>query len=119
MCIKQGAPPSGILYIAYTLDIITMYNNNFNPEPLLYLVHLLMHADDILLLATTKLLAVQKLRALILYCKSNYIKLQLAKCAILCVNSDDADDHLSITVDGVVLDNKNEEIAMNEKTQRK
>ena len=108
--IKQGAPPSGILYIAYTLDIITMYNNKFNPEPLLYLVHLLMHADDILLLATTKLLAVQKLRALILYCKSNYIKLQLAKCAILCVNSDDADDHLPITVDGVVLENKKEEV---------
>ena len=108
--IKQGAPPSGILYIAYTLDIITMYNNEFNPEPLLYLVHLPMHVDDILLLATSKSLAIQKLRALITYCQRNYIKLQLAKCAVLCVNSSEIDDHLPITVDGVVLENKKEEV---------
>ena len=108
--IKQGAPPSGILYIAYTLDIIKMYNNEFNPEPLLRLVHLLMHADDILLLATSKSLAIQKLCALMTYCKSNFIKLQLAKCAVLCVNSADINDHLPITVDGVVLENKKEEV---------
>ena len=74
------------------------------------MVHLLMHADDILLLATSKSLAIQKLCALMTYCKSNFIKLQLAKCAVLCVNSADINDHLPITVDGVVLENKKEEV---------
>ena len=69
-----------------------------------------MLVDDILLLATSKSLAIQKLCALITYCKKNYIKLQLAKCAVLCVNSTDINDHLPITVDGVVLEYKKEEV---------
>ena len=72
--IKQGAPPSGILYIAYTLDIINMYSNEFHPEALINIFHLLMHADDILLLATTRTLAIRKLRSLMKYCTDNFIK---------------------------------------------
>ena len=47
--VKQGAPPWGILYIAYTMGIIDMYKNSFNPEPLIWIYHLLIHADDTLM----------------------------------------------------------------------
>ena len=103
--IKQGGPPSGVLYIAYTLGIIDLYNNQFNLEPLIASIHLLMHADDILMLATSKLLAVDKLRSLITYCKNNYIRLQLTKCAFMCVNSKDPHDHEPIIIDDLTLNN--------------
>ena len=35
--VKQGGPPSGLLYIAYTLDLIDIYENKFHPEPLIYI----------------------------------------------------------------------------------
>ena len=108
--IKQGAPPSGILYIAYTLDIIGIYDNEFHPEPLIFILHLLMHADDILLLATTRALAIQKLKCLMKYSKPNYIKLQLKKCALLCINSNDEEDNMPITIDDVILECKKEEV---------
>ena len=59
-----------------------------------------MHADDILLLATQRCLAISKLRVLMNYCKENWIKLQLTKCAMMCVNSDDVRDSEPITVRG-------------------
>ena len=43
--IKQGAPPSGILYVAYTLGVIDIFNCKFHPEPIINIYHLLMHAD--------------------------------------------------------------------------
>ena len=101
--VKQGAPPSGLLYIAYTLGIIDMYNQNFNPEPLIYIYHLLMHADDILLSATSRSIAISKIRHLMQYCKENYIKLQTTKCAMMCVNSNNAKDNEMIQIDNLSL----------------
>ena len=108
--IKQGAPPSGLLYIAYTMGIIDIFKAKFNPEALIYIFHLLMHADDILLLATTRRLAISKLRVLMDYCKENCIKLQLTKCAMMCVNSNDVCDSEPITVDGVTLRSETQEV---------
>ena len=56
--VKQGGPPSGLVYIAYTLDLIDIYENKFHPEPLIYIYHLLMHADDILMLSTSRKIAI-------------------------------------------------------------
>ena len=44
------------------------------------------------------------------YCKENCIKLQLTKCAMICVNSDDVNDSEPITVDGVTLRSEKSEI---------
>ena len=38
--IKQGAPPSGLLYIAYTMGIIDIFKAKFNPEILISIFHL-------------------------------------------------------------------------------
>ena len=101
--VKQGAPPSGTLYIAYTLGIVDVFNGTFSVEPLINLYHLLMHADDILMLATSRVKAIQKIQCLIEYCKNNFIKLQLAKCAFMCVNSNEEEDGEPIIVDNVTL----------------
>ena len=101
--VKQGAPPSGTLYIAYTLGIFNLFNGTFNTEPLISIYHLLMHADDILMLATSKVNAIMKIECLIKYCNENFIRLQLAKCAMMCVNSKDKEDNEPIISNGVTL----------------
>ena len=101
--VKQGAPTSGLLYIVYTLGIIDIYNQTFNPEPLIYIYHLLMHADDILLLATSRTIAIAKIKLLLNYCNDNYIRLQTKKCAIMCVNSNDISDSETVLIENLSL----------------
>ena len=108
--VKQGAPPSGTLYIAYTLGIFNLFDGSFNTEPLIGIYHLLMHADDILMLATSRINAVLKIECLIRYCIENFIKLQLAKCAMMCVNSKDEADNEPIISNGVMLKCSLEEV---------
>ena len=69
-----------------------------------------MHADDILLLATQRCLAISKLRVLMNYSKENWIKLQITKCAMMCVNSDDVRDSEPITVDCLTLRSESSEV---------
>ena len=101
--VKQGAPPSGILYIAYTMGIIDMYKNSFNPEPLIWIYHLLVHADDTLMLATSRELTKQKVLSLLEYCCNNFIKLQLTKRAFMCINSDDVEDEKPFQFQNLML----------------
>ena len=69
-----------------------------------------MHADDILMLATTRLLAIEKLKCLMEYSKENYIKLQILKCAMMCVNSEDPIDKEAIEVNDVKLESTESEV---------
>ena len=108
--VKQGAPPSGILYIAYTMGIIDMYKNSFNPEPLIWIYHLLVHADDTLMLATSRELTKQKVLSLLEYCCNNFIKLQLTKCAFMCINSDDVEDEKPFQFQNLMLNATSEEV---------
>ena len=102
--VKQGAPPSGLLYVAYTMGLINVYDVSFDPEPLIGIFHFLMHADDILMLATSRNIALEKVKCLMQYCVDNFIRLQITKCAIMCVNGDD-DDELSLQIDNLTLNN--------------
>ena len=108
--VKQGAPPSGLLYIGYTLGLIDIYDNSFNPEPLIKMYHLLMHADDIMLLATSRSLIIEKLKCLMKFCKDNFVKLQMSKCAGMCVNSENVEDHEPVEIDGLELKNTSCEV---------
>ena len=108
--VKQGAPPSGTLYIAYTMGIVNVFDGTFNTEPLISFYHLLMHADDILMLATKRSLVIQKLECLMKYCEENFIKLQLAKCAMMCVNSDTETDNEPVIINNITMKNSDNEV---------
>ncbi len=101
--VKQGAPPSGLLYIAYTVGLIDIFTNTFHPEPLIYVFHFLMHADDILMLSTARNTAILKVKCLIQYCKDNFIRLQLKKCAVMCINGDDEEDTQPFMIENLTL----------------
>ena len=83
--IKQGAPTSGLLYIAYTLDLIQIFKI-FNPEPIIKTIHMIMHADDIIIMATGKHKCVEKVYKLMECCRNNYISLQVSKCFFISYN---------------------------------
>ena len=102
--VKQGGPPSGLLYIGYTMGLIDVYDNTFHPEPLIALYHFLMHADDILMLATQRSIAIDKVKCLIKFCKENYIRLQITKCAMMCVNSSNDEDLIPFQLENLTLD---------------
>ena len=89
--VLQGAATSTILFIAYTADLVALFRNIFDEEDLIYAYHLLVHADDALLLATQKLKLLQKFQALENYCNENKISLQLTKCSFMSINSNEKD----------------------------
>ena len=65
---------------------------------------MLVHADDILMLATSRNLAIEKIFALLEYCSESYIKLQITKCAFMCVNSSCEEDQAPIAINDLSLD---------------
>ena len=89
--VLQGAASSTLLFIAYTSDIISMFNTLFAIEVYIHTYHLLLHADDSLILATTKTLLIKKYNAMDNYCVENMLYLQPKKCGFLVINSDETE----------------------------
>ena len=85
--VLQGSASSTLLFMAYTSDIIIIFRNHFPSEEIIHYFHILLHADDSLILATSKASLVEKFRKLDKYCSENNIKLQLNKCCFLAINS--------------------------------
>ena len=104
--VLQGAASSTILFIAYTCDIINLFQQTFPAEELLHCYHILLHADDSLILSTSKNSLVEKFATMSKYCKENNIKLQLKKCSFLVINSKkECED---IEMEGNIIENKKE-----------
>ena len=91
--IKQGLPLSPLLFLFYVDDIFTYFDNaHVNVNNVIYeIVHVLMHADDANILASTREIAVQKMKTLLQYCKINCIIPQYKKCEFIAINGDERD----------------------------
>ena len=94
--VMQGSASSTLLFMAYTSDLINIFNNYFPTEEIIHYYHILLHADDSLILATNKKSLVNKFKKLDEYCLENNIKLQLSKCAFLGIN---VEDKMSFTLE--------------------
>ena len=57
----------------------------------IHIYHILLHADDCLLLATSKERLIDKFKCLEQYCIDNQIRLQPKKCCFLAINSSETD----------------------------
>ena len=91
--IKQGLPLSPILFLFYVDDIFNFFQvAHRNISNVIYeIVHVLMHADDANILASTRNIAVSKLRTLLTYCNLNCIIPQYKKCEFVVINGDEKD----------------------------
>ncbi len=105
--VLQGSASSTLLFMAYTSDIIQLFRNTFPAEELLQFYHILLHADDSLILAASKDSLIRKFIKLAEYCKENNIKLQLGKCCFLVINSRNITDKADIVIGDDVIVNKN------------
>ena len=108
--IRQGSPTSGVLYIAYTYDLINLFTAKFNVERFIESVHLLMHADDIIIIATDRNTAEKKVRFLEDYCENNHIRLQPKKCGFIVINEKDASDTQPMNLKQGMIKNKESEV---------
>ena len=79
--IKQGLPLSPFLFIFYINDIFNyfyiLYNNVANADMILDRLHIIIHADDANILASSRTFLVDKILGMVNYCKENKIMLQL------------------------------------------
>ena len=90
--IKQGLPLSPILFIFYINDMFEVFRSAHGKCVNLFkTIHLLIHADDVTMLATDRASALAKLKTLCDYCKQNHIIPQTTKCKFIVINGDQAD----------------------------
>ena len=61
-----------------------------------------MHADDLILIASTRSLAISKVKHLIAYCRRNSIILEPTKSQFVVINGTDV-DHTDIKIDDVLI----------------
>ena len=90
--VLQGAATSTVLYMAYTADLVKVFREKFPIEEIIHLYHILLHADDCLLLATSKERLIEKFKCLEQYCMENSIRLQPKKCCFLAINSSETEN---------------------------
>ena len=100
--IKQGLPLSPWLFLFYINDIFDLFESIYGRTSLLDTIHLLIHADDTTILASSREDAESKLKTLLSYCKNNYISLQLTKCEFIVINGNDNDKTDFLIPNGVV-----------------
>ena len=91
--IKQGLPLSPMLFIFYINDIFEVFRSVHGRcvESIFLIIHLLIHADDVTLIAADRQSTISKLKTLCKYCKENYIIPQPTKCKFITINGEEAD----------------------------
>ena len=91
--IKQGLPLSPYLFLFYVNDIFDFFDGIYkiSTDVIYEIIHILLHADDATLLASSRLSAVNKLRSLLSYCSINCIIPQYTKCEYIVINGNKND----------------------------
>ena len=89
--IKQGSPMSPYLFLFYVDDIFEYFQCIFGSACILEIVSVLMHADDTILLASSRELAIRKLQRLVSYCQLNSLLLEPSKSKFIVINGINTD----------------------------
>ena len=94
--IKQGLPLSPYLFLFYINDVFDFLDSIFgaNNNNVFNNLHILIHADDANLIATTRELMIRKLNSMLDYCKLNSVVLQVTKCFFTAINASPEDKEM-------------------------
>ena len=90
--IQQGLPLSPLLFLFYINDIFDFFGALYDGgQQCLELLHILIHADDATIIASSRDDAISKLNSMLAYCGLNKIIPQFTKCEFLVVNGSEED----------------------------
>ena len=82
-------------------------------EPLLEVMHVLLHADDTLIISTNRLLFVQKCNYMVDYFHENELRLNLGKSSYLIINGKNTDEKSTIIINNGPLEYKSVNLKCN------
>ena len=94
--IRQGAASSALLFIGFIDDLVEYLEDRCPAEPLLEILHCLLHADDTLILSTDRGLFINKCNHMLDYFEQNELKLNLSKSEYLIINGKENDKKESL-----------------------
>ena len=83
--IRQGAASSSLLFIAFINDLIDFIKENCDSEPLIDSLHCLLHADDTLIISTSRSLFIKKCNLMNEYFDNNQLRLNLGKSGYMII----------------------------------
>ena len=101
--IRQGAPSLSLLFIMFINDLIDLIRARCVSEPLIEAIHVLLHADDTLILGTNRSLFVKKCNFMLEYFNNNKLKLNLGKSGYLFINGKESGEQIVINLSNGVL----------------
>ena len=104
--IRQGAPSFPCLFIIFINDLIYYIRIRYVSEPLIEVMHVLLHADDTLIISTNRLLFVQKCNYMLDYIHENELRLNLGKSSYLIINGKNTDEKSTIIINNGPLECK-------------
>lgn len=108
--IRQGSSSSCILFIIFMDKLIRLLKDKCIREPLLGLTHCLLHADDTLLLSTSKELFIKKCELTFDFFSSEDLHINLDKTCFMIINPGSEDHRLDLVIRDNILKYKSSHI---------
>ena len=89
--IRQGAASSVLLFIFFMDGLISFLQNNCIQEPILGIIHCLLHADDMIVISTDRDTFVRKCNLMLQYFEDNRLSLNFSKSKYMIINAKEND----------------------------
>ena len=104
--IRQGALSSTLLFIIFIDDLINVMKARCVEEPLIGILHCLLHADDTAIISTNRDKFQAKCNVMLEYFRENSLSLNLSKSAYLIINGKKCDPKSTLKLDNGILEYK-------------
>ena len=89
--IRQGAPSSVLLFICFMDELFDFLVRHCVAEPILNIIHCLLHADDTVIISTDRQLFIKKCNAMLKYFNDNSMSLNFPKSSYFIINPKEDD----------------------------
>ena len=101
--IKQGAPSSVILFLIFMDEFIVLLREKCIAENVLGALHILLHADDTVVISTTRELFISKCNILLAEFNEKKMSINVKKSGFMVINSTNHEDRLDIKLESCWL----------------